>query len=118
VVVTDRNFHRNQLLELTGLEAEEMQARQIMNEIQQLKPPFLQTNDRSTPLSVAAYHWLENFYLLTVELLQPMIAKVWTQPSSTGRSWNISGSCRKSASRCRPPGGQRGLPAAVFGEED
>ncbi len=33
IIVTDRNFHRNQLFNLTGLQAEEMQARQMMNEI-------------------------------------------------------------------------------------
>jgi hypothetical protein len=36
-MVTDRNFHRDQLLGLTGMVAEERQARQMMNEIQELK---------------------------------------------------------------------------------
>jgi Domain of unknown function (DUF4032) len=70
VVVTDRNFHRDQLLELTGIEAEDMQARQMMNEIQELKATLSQENNRSTPLSAAAYHWLQNIYLPTLVKLQ------------------------------------------------
>lgn len=71
VVVTDRNFHRDQLQGLTGLEAEEMQARAMMNEIQQVKATLSQENNRSTPLSVAAYYWLEKIYQPTIKLLQP-----------------------------------------------
>lgn len=68
-VITDRNFHRNQLYGLTGLQAEERQARKMMNEIQELKATLTQSNNRSTPLSVAAYHWLKRIY-------QPVMEKV------------------------------------------
>lgn len=78
VMVTDRNFHQNQLFSLTGLEAEEIQARQIMNEIHEVKAGLSNINNRSTPLSVAAYHWMENIYLPVVKNLQPLIQ----QPSS------------------------------------
>jgi len=73
VVVSDRNFHRNRLLSLTGLEVEENQARAMMNEIQELKATLSQQNNRSTPLSVAAYYWLEKVYTPTVERLQPIL---------------------------------------------
>ncbi|MGW8143457.1 MAG: DUF4032 domain-containing protein [Anaerolineales bacterium] len=66
VVVTDRNFHRDQLLGLTGIEAEEMQARMMMNEIHERKATLSNTNNRSTPLSLAAYNWLEEIYLPTI----------------------------------------------------
>jgi len=49
VVVTDRNFHRDSLYNLTGLEAQEMQARQMMNEIHQVKATLSQSVNRSTP---------------------------------------------------------------------
>jgi hypothetical protein len=62
VYVTDRNFHRDQLLSLTGLEAEEMQARQMMNEIQEIKATLSQQNNRAMFLSAAAYYWLENVF--------------------------------------------------------
>jgi len=69
IAVTDRNFHRNQLFSLTGLEAEEMQARKMMNEIQDVKATLSQMNNRSTPLSAAAHHWLENIYKPTMARL-------------------------------------------------
>ena len=62
VLVTDRNFHRDQLITLTGVEAGERQARQMMNEIQQTKAVLSRENNRSTPLSAAAYYWLDHLY--------------------------------------------------------
>ncbi|MEJ2597418.1 MAG: DUF4032 domain-containing protein [Anaerolineales bacterium] len=73
VVVTDRNFHRDQLQGLTGLEAEEKQAQLMVNEIQGIKATLSQQNNRSMTLSAAAYHWLENIYTPTVGLLEPLI---------------------------------------------
>jgi hypothetical protein len=67
--ITDRNFHRDQLLGLTGLNAGDMQAHQMMNEINELKAYLSQVNNRSVPLSAAAYYWLENFY-------KPVIAQL------------------------------------------
>jgi hypothetical protein len=73
VFVTDRSFHRDQLQNLTGLDVEEMQARKMMNEIQELRATMTQNNNRSTPLSVAAYHWLKNVYEPVLEQLNPLI---------------------------------------------
>lgn len=75
VVVTDRNFHRDQLLGLTGIEAEEMQARLIMNEIQEVKANLSQAHNRSTPVSLAAYNWLLDFYQPAIIQLEPLIAR-------------------------------------------
>ena len=72
-LVTDRNFHRDQLLGLTGLAAEEMQARQMMNEIQELKATLSFQHNRSTPLGVAAFHWLEHLYEPSMKLLEPLL---------------------------------------------
>jgi hypothetical protein len=73
VFVTDRNFHRDQLYNLTGLDVEEMQARQMMNEIQQIRATQSQIANRSIPLSVAAYNWLENVYHPVVDQLNPLV---------------------------------------------
>lgn len=72
IFVTDRNFHRDHLFGLTGLEAEEMQARQMMNEIYELKATLSWQHNRSVPLSVAAYHWLEQIYQPVLARLQPL----------------------------------------------
>jgi hypothetical protein len=73
VSVTARNFHRDQLASLTGIEAEEMQARQMMNEIHELQATLSPAGNSSTPLSVAGYHWLENVYRPTVARLEPLL---------------------------------------------
>jgi Domain of unknown function (DUF4032)/Lipopolysaccharide kinase (Kdo/WaaP) family len=79
--VTDRNFHRNQLFSLTGLTAEEMQARKMMNEILEIKATLSQTNNRSTPISVAAHHWLENYYKPTIAQLHTHLGKTTLDPA-------------------------------------
>lgn len=71
VIVTDQNFHHDLLLNLTGLESEEMQARKMMNEIHEHKAMLSQQKNRSTSLSVAAYDWLENIYHPTLNKLLP-----------------------------------------------
>ena len=75
VFVTDRNFHRDQLLSLTGLEAEEMQARQMMNEIQEIKATLSQQNNRPMFLSAAAYFWLENVFQPVASQLKPLVGE-------------------------------------------
>ncbi|HSQ26499.1 MAG TPA: DUF4032 domain-containing protein [Anaerolineales bacterium] len=78
VVVTDRNFHRDQLHTLTGLDVEELQATKMMNEIQEVKATLSQEHNRSTPLSVAAYHWLDNYYYPVTTQLERFINKSLT----------------------------------------
>jgi Domain of unknown function (DUF4032)/Lipopolysaccharide kinase (Kdo/WaaP) family len=73
VQVTDRNFHRDLLLNLTGIEAEEMQARKMMNEIQEIKATLSQQNNHSTSMSAAAYHWQKTIYEPTNERLKPFV---------------------------------------------
>ncbi len=73
VIITDRNFHRDQMVDLTGLDMEERQARIMMNEIQEIRATLSQSSNRNIPLNVAAYHWLENIYRPVVERLKPLI---------------------------------------------
>jgi tRNA A-37 threonylcarbamoyl transferase component Bud32 len=74
IFVSDRNFHRNQLMEITGLYAEERQAQQLMNEIYERKANMAQSNPNITLESVA-YHWMENIYKPVIEKLQPILEK-------------------------------------------
>ena len=71
--ITDRSFHRDQLLGLTGISAGEMQARQMINEINELKAYLSQLNNRSIPLSAAAFHWLEHCYQPVIDQLHSLI---------------------------------------------
>jgi len=59
VVVTDRSFNRRLLHSLTGLEVQEQQALQMVNEIQELRADLAHRKDRSVSLGAAGFHWLE-----------------------------------------------------------
>ena len=74
VMVTDRNFHRDQLFGLTGLEAEEGQAEQLTNEILEIKGTLSKENNRSVPLSVAAGYWLKHCYQPVLHILGSLLA--------------------------------------------
>ncbi|MFM8321578.1 MAG: DUF4032 domain-containing protein [Chloroflexota bacterium] len=82
VIVTDRNFHRDQLYNLTGLDAEEQQAQKIMNEIYEVRATLSRQNNRSTPLSVAAHHWLQQVYIPAVQLVEQQIGYLNTLPEA------------------------------------
>ncbi|HWQ84513.1 MAG TPA: DUF4032 domain-containing protein [Anaerolineales bacterium] len=71
--VTDRTFHRDQLLSLTGQDTEEMQARKMMNEIMEIQGTLSTRENRSVPLNVAAYHWLNQIYSPTVAYLRDLV---------------------------------------------
>ena len=62
VLVTDRSFHRDQLRNLTGLELQEMQARQMMNEIHQMRAAWSEEKNRSLSMTWAAQRWLERVF--------------------------------------------------------
>ena len=70
-IVTDRHFHRELLHSLTGVDAEDRQAEQIMNEIQELRARLMRQQNRSLPVSVAAWRWLQELYQPSLERLKP-----------------------------------------------
>jgi len=70
VVVTDRSFNRRMLHSLTGLEVKELQAQQMVNEIQELRASLAAQKDRSVTLGAAAFHWLETRFGPTVTTLR------------------------------------------------
>jgi DNA-binding transcriptional MerR regulator len=70
IFVSDRNFHRNQLMQITGLYAEDRQAQQIMNEIHELKANMSQSDNPNITVEAVAYYWLEHIYKPVVEKLQ------------------------------------------------
>jgi len=75
IFVSDRYFHRNQLMEITGLNAEERQAQQIINEIYELKANLAQTGNPNISMEAVAYYWLEHVYKTVIERLKPIIHK-------------------------------------------
>jgi len=73
IFVSDRNFHRNQLMEFTGLYAEDRQAQQIINEINELKANFSQAGNPNMSIQAVAYHWLEHIYKPVIDQMRPII---------------------------------------------
>jgi hypothetical protein len=73
IFVSDRNFHRNKLMEVTGLYAEDRQAQQIMNEIYELKANMSQSTNPNITLEAVAYHWMENIYKPVIGKLQSVL---------------------------------------------
>ncbi len=56
-IVTDGDYHRHHLHNLTGLSVEERQARQMLNEVRELRAEMARTLGRSVSLSASAYRW-------------------------------------------------------------
>ncbi|MDQ3973282.1 MAG: DUF4032 domain-containing protein [Actinomycetota bacterium] len=67
--VAEQGHHRRRLLELTGLEAQENQARSLLNDLASFRAGLEQAAGRSVPDQVAAYRWL-------VEIFQPTVASI------------------------------------------
>jgi tRNA A-37 threonylcarbamoyl transferase component Bud32 len=80
VVVTDRNFHSKQLFDLTGVEAEELQAQKMMNEIQELRAVYSLDANRHFSLEEVASYWLENIYHPVIDRLSDIKEQNTTLP--------------------------------------
>ena len=74
VFVTDRHYHNKKLFSLTGLEAEEHQAQQMVNEINQMRAQLTLSNGEEIPATVAAFHWLEKLFYPIREKLLPYVS--------------------------------------------
>ena len=78
IAVTDRNYYRKRLKQLTGLDAEEYQARLLMNEIQEHKAALSHEQNRDVSITEAATSWLESIFLPITEQLQNLISEQTT----------------------------------------
>jgi hypothetical protein len=67
--VVEPGHHRHRLLRLTGLDAQERQARRMLNDIARYRESLERKQGRSLPESVVASHWRE-------EVFEPTVAAV------------------------------------------
>jgi len=72
-IVTDRDYHRHTLHSLTGIVAEERQAGLMLNEIKALQGAMSQEMNRSVPLSLAGFKWLDERFHPTVGKLRELL---------------------------------------------
>jgi hypothetical protein len=73
--VVEPGHHRRRLLMLTGLDAQENQARRMLNDLARFRAELERQADRPIPESVAAYRW-------RAEVFEPAVAAV------PGELWN------------------------------
>jgi len=81
-VVTDRDYHRHRLHDLTGLVAQERQAELMLNEITEIQARIGQASRRELPMSVAAFQWLSESWQPTLARLGSLVKTV---PEATER---------------------------------
>lgn len=68
-VVAETGHHRQRLLTLTGLQAQENQARSMLNDLANFRAHVERLEDHPLPENVAAYRWLS-------EIFQPAVAAI------------------------------------------
>jgi hypothetical protein len=72
--VAEPGQHRRELLRLTGLEAQERQARRLLNDILAFRADLEQRTGRPVPESLAAHRWLAEAYQPVVEAIPRELA--------------------------------------------
>ena len=60
--VSEQGFHRRRLLQLTGLQAQENQARSLLNDLTNFRAAAERDEGRHLPEEVAAYRWLHEVF--------------------------------------------------------
>jgi hypothetical protein len=72
--VAEPGHHRLKLLALTGLDAQENQARRLLNDIASFRGYLEKQAGRRVPMMVAASRWLHDVYDKVIELMPPELA--------------------------------------------
>jgi hypothetical protein len=67
--VAEQGHHRRQLLELTGLPAQENQARSLLNDLRNYRACLERDEGRPVPEAVAAYRWVTEVYQRVVDAI-------------------------------------------------
>jgi hypothetical protein len=69
--VVEPGHHRRRLLTLTGLHAQENQARRLLNDLAEFRAALEQEEDRPLPEAVVAYRWLAEVFEPTIAAVPP-----------------------------------------------
>ncbi|MEI4281239.1 DUF4032 domain-containing protein [Klenkia terrae] len=72
--VSEPGQHRRELLRLTGLEAQENQARRMLNDLRSYRAWLEQESGRPVPEAVAGHRWMAEVYLPVVEAVPRHLA--------------------------------------------
>lgn len=77
--VTEQGHHARRLTDLTGIRAQENQARLLLNDLASFRSWVESTTGRPVPQSVAAYRWLAEVFEPTIEAI-PMALRDRLEP--------------------------------------
>lgn len=72
-IVTDRDYHRHQLHNLSGIVAGDRQASLLLNEIREMRATLSAERNQSVPVSVAAFRWQTERFEPTLARLAPLL---------------------------------------------
>lgn len=114
--VTEQGHHRRRLLSLTGLEAQENQARSLLNDLANFRGALEHREQRSMPEQVAAYRWLSEVFEPTisaipeelmgkrepVEVFHEVIEHKWFLSEQAGHDVGIESAVRSYMSEVLP----------------
>nr|MDQ3610253.1 DUF4032 domain-containing protein [Actinomycetota bacterium] len=106
--VTERGHHRQRLLSLVGLDAQENQARSLLNDLASFRAHLERRAGRSVPESVAAYRWVNEVFEPTVaaipesergkrepaEVFHEVIEHKWFLSEAAGRDVGLTETLR------------------------
>lgn len=67
--VSEQGFHRRRLMQLTGLQAQENQARSLLNDLTNFRAAAERDEGRPMPEAVAAYRWLHEVFEKVVDAI-------------------------------------------------
>ncbi len=79
-IVTDRDYHRHQLHNITGIVAGERQAELMLNEIRELRATLSREQQREVSLTVAAFRWMHERFQPALQTLAPLAGRTGDPP--------------------------------------
>ncbi|MBW3602322.1 MAG: DUF4032 domain-containing protein [Actinobacteria bacterium] len=114
--VTERGYHRQRLLSLVGLHAQENQARSLLNDLASFRAHLERQSGRPVPESVAAYRWVNDIFEPTVaaipesergkrepaEVFHEVIGHKWFLSEKAGHDVGLSETLRSYFERVLP----------------
>ena len=73
--VVEPGHHRRRLLTLTGLHAQENQARRLLNDLAEFRASLEQEEDHPLPEAIVAYRWLAEVFEPTIAAVPPELCE-------------------------------------------
>ena len=97
--VVEPGHHRHRLLRLTGLDAQENQARRMLNDIARYREALERREKRPITEAIVASRWRQEVFEPTVAAVPESSGRRCRRPRSSTRCSSTGGSCRRRQAR-------------------